>query len=73
MLCQYKKLEKQWQKYWAQFILDNPNKPWNWDEMSRNPNITPDIIQQNLDKDWNWRYLSMNENITWDIIEASCR
>ena len=39
--------------------------------MSRNPNITPDIIQQNLEKDWNQRYLSMNENITWDIIESN--
>ena len=42
----------------------NPNKPWDWDELSLNPNITWEIIQQNKDKPWNWYWLSQNPNIT---------
>jgi len=39
---------------WFQFILENPDKPWDWDSMSRNPNITWNIIRENPDKPWNW-------------------
>ena len=27
---------------------------WNWNGISKNPNITWEIIQNNPDKDWNW-------------------
>jgi hypothetical protein len=28
------------------FLLQNLDKDWNWQELSRNPNITPLIIHQ---------------------------
>ena len=71
MSDEYKKLEKHWSEYWAQFIIDNPNKLWNWDLLSRNPSITWDIVQANLDKPWNWNWLSCNPNIRCDIIQAN--
>ena len=38
--------------------------------ISKNPNITWDIIHMNNpDKDWDWDYISINPNITWDIIQ----
>jgi len=42
-------------------IQKNPNKQWNWREISRNPNITWEIIQNNPDKPWNWRYIAWNK------------
>jgi len=41
-----------WAKKWFQFIKANPNLPWNFYELSRNPNITWDIVQANLNKPW---------------------
>lgn len=37
--------------------------------ISRNPNITLDIVKNNLDKPWNWEMISAHFNITLDIIE----
>ena len=48
-----------------------PDKPWNWYELSRNPNITPNILLVNSDKPWNWYGLSWNPNITFDIVFAN--
>ena len=36
-------------------ILDNPDKPWDWDGISLNPNITMKDIIDNPDKPWEWR------------------
>ena len=36
------------------FIIDNPDKPWSWNSISHNPNITMDIIKDNPDKPWDW-------------------
>ena len=52
---------KEWSEKWFQFILDNPDKPWDWDKLSRNPNVTWDIVQQNPDIPWDWSQLSFNE------------
>ena len=55
-----KQIEHEWkEKYWK-FIEDNLNKPWNWDRLSQNPNITFDIVQSHPDKPWNWVNLSRN-------------
>ena len=43
----------------------------NWFEITRNPNITWEIIQANPNEDWDWDYVSMNPNITWEIIQAN--
>ena len=73
MSHQYRKLEKQWSKHWFQFILNNSNKPWDWDYLSENPNITWEIIQANPDKPWDWGFISGNPNITWKIIQFNFR
>ena len=31
-------------------ILNNPDKPWNFDGLSLNPNITLSFIENNIDK-----------------------
>ena len=62
----YKEFEKEWSELWFSFILENPR---NWYNISCNPNITWDIIQNNPDKPWVWDGISSNPNITWDIIQ----
>ena len=58
-----------------EFIEKHPEKPWEWYWISKNPNITMDIIitmeiiEKHPEKPWNWRGISMNQNITMGIIE----
>ena len=52
-------------------IEANPNKHWNWQAISRNPNLIMEIIEANPDKPWNWQAISRNPNITMEIIEAN--
>ena len=52
-------------------IREYPDKPWDWFEISRNPNITLDFIEANPDKPWDWSGISLNPNITFDFIEAN--
>ena len=48
----------------------NPDKPWDWGELSMNPNITMQDVYDNPDKPWRWRLLSLNPNITLqDILD----
>ena len=49
----------------------NPDKPWDYGQLSINPNITWDIVEANPDKRWNYSWLSANPNITWEIIQAN--
>ena len=55
-------------EYWK-FIMKHENKAWKWYDLSKNKNITCDIVKENLDKPWNWNGLSRNENITWDFVK----
>ena len=50
-------------------IQNNPERPWNWDGISYNKNITWEIIQANPERPWNWGNISFNPNITWEIIQ----
>ena len=50
-----------------EYILENKHLPWDWDEVSGNPNLTPDIITANPDIMWNESYLSDN-HMTFDPI-----
>jgi hypothetical protein len=61
-------IQHEWHERWWQFILANPDKPWNWGWISKNPNITMKFILDNPDKPWNWSAISMNPNITMDFI-----
>ena len=45
-----------------------PKKPWDWSDLSANPNITWEFVQSHPDKPWVWYRLSQNPNITWEII-----
>ena len=39
----------------------NPDKPWNWNWLSLNPNITWEFVEANLDKPWNCNHLTENK------------
>ena len=63
-------MENLWIEGYCKFICDNEDKiDWKW--MSKNPNITWEIIQNNPDKNWSWDFISLNPNITWEIIVAN--
>ena len=68
-------IKKEWVEYfWNEFVLKYSYK-LNWNGISRNPNITMDIIekysdnpnitmdiiQDNPDKSWNWIFISLNK------------
>ena len=58
-----KQVEDEWvDKFWK-FIEDKPEQYWGWFCLSRNPNITFDIVQSYPDKPWNWYNLSNNSCI----------
>ena len=40
------------------FVKDNPDKPWDWQYLSSNPNITIEIVKANPNKPWDWKWLS---------------
>lgn len=39
--------------------------------LSKNPNITWEIVQRHPEKKWNLDFLSSNPTITWDIVQAN--
>ena len=51
------------------FIEKYPDKSWNWEWISINPNITIDDIESNPNKPWEWGWISCNPNLTVDFIE----
>jgi hypothetical protein len=54
-----------------EIVKANPDKPWNYNGLSLNPNITWEIVCKNPDEPWNYYYLSFNPNITWKIVKAN--
>ena len=40
-------------------VLNNPDKPWDWSDLSYNKNITIEFIEKNIDK-IDFLYLSFN-------------
>ena len=46
-------MNKNWNHHFFNFILANPDKPWNWTYVSSNPNITMEIVNANPNKPWN--------------------
>jgi len=51
-------------------LLMFPDKPWIWEWISENPNITMEMIEAHPDKPWNWNKISENPNITMEMIES---
>lgn len=43
-----------------------PNREWNWNYVSSNPNITMDYIDSHPEFPWDFRWVSMNPNLTLD-------
>jgi len=39
--------------------------------LSKNPNITWEIVLKNPNKPWAWDGLSQNPNITWEIVSQN--
>ena len=52
-----KTINKKWNECYFKFIEDNQNKPWNWLNISENPNINWDFVKDNPDKAWEWMSL----------------
>jgi hypothetical protein len=51
-------------------VLENPDLPWDWHNLSVNPSIKFTDVLKNLDKPWNWDYLSNNPSIKFsDVLE----
>jgi hypothetical protein len=48
-----------------------PDKPWDWEGISHNPNLTMEMILEHLDKPWNWNGISKNPNLTMEFIEKN--
>ena len=44
-----------------EYVKNNPDKPWTWYGLSRNPNITMEDVKDNPDKPWDWEGLSYNK------------
>ena len=59
---------RKWQDRWWKFIIDHPDRDWNWFNISRNPNITMQDILDNPTKPWDWFAISNNPTITMDFI-----
>ena len=45
-------------KYYYGNYKKYSDKPWDWDWISSNPNITMEIIEKYPDKPWNWNFIS---------------
>ena len=71
MSISYKKAFDVWQEIWFQYILDNLNLPWNWFNLSRNENVTWELIQKYPNLPWDYQGLSGNPNITLKIIKEN--
>ena len=52
-------------------ILANPDKPWNYTYLSRNPNIAMEDVLANPRLPWSYYYLSINPNITIEVVLAN--
>ena len=41
-------------------LIEFPNKDWNWEAVSLNPNLTFEFVKKHIDKPWNWEDISQN-------------
>jgi len=55
--------------YWK-FIASHSEVEWDWEIVTRNPNITSEIVANNISYPWDFEYISSNlmENITAQMI-----
>ena len=50
-----------------EIVENNPNWPWNWGGMSKNPNLTKEFVLKNKDKTWDKLELVCNIAITFEM------
>lgn len=50
-------------------IIENLEYSWDFDAISRNPNITLDIIENNPSWKWHWEEVSKNPNLTLSFVK----
>jgi len=50
------------------YVLANLDKKWNWQELSRHPNITLDDITTYPDLPWDYEWVAGNKTLTWDFV-----
>lgn len=48
-----------------QYIIDNPDLPWEWDAITTNSRITLADVLEHPELPWNYGQLICNSNITW--------
>ena len=48
-------------------VLKYPNERWDWEGLSRNPNISMKDIESNLDKNWDFDIMDLNPNISCEF------
>ena len=51
-------------------VVAHPDKPWDWNGLSRKSNITMSDVDAHPDKPWDWNGLSRNPNITMSDVDA---
>lgn len=49
----------------------NIDKPWEWDCLSLNPNITWNDVMDSPNELWNWHIISGRFDIDWDTVEQN--
>lgn len=54
-----------------ELITKYPDKPWDWFGVSKNPNITLEIVLVNPSLLWYWKGVSKNPNITLEMVLAN--
>ena len=65
-------IEDKWFLWWFEnIILLNDGKYINYKALSRNPNLTLEILEKYEDKGWDWGYngISSNPNLTLEWLE----
>ena len=53
-------------------VLELPDKPWDFRDISQNPHLTADFIGMFPSESWNWVSISSNSCVSMSLIEAFC-
>jgi hypothetical protein len=67
--------DSEFSNMWFDYIAKNLDKNWDWDELSQNSNLTPEILKKSLEIDfnfpWDWQLISSNKIFTWEFIQEN--
>jgi len=52
------------------YVEQHPNKPWDWYEISRNPDLTTmGYLENHPDKPWDSHGIGLNPNLTAEFVD----